>query len=48
MDRADEEDVELSEWVDKPGKGVAARIRGVEARIAKVRKELRSLQKNCS
>lgn len=41
IDAVLDEDEELAAWVLKPGRGVAARIRGIEARIAKVRRELK-------
>ena len=30
---------DLLEWAEKPGRGTAARLRGINARIAKVRRE---------
>lgn len=41
IDAVLDEDEELAAWVLKPGRGVAARIRGIEASIAKVRRELK-------
>mgnify|MGYP001071772508 CR=1 FL=1 len=35
-----DEDTDLSRWALKSGRGQAARIRGIEARIAKVKREL--------
>lgn len=35
-----DEDTDLSRWALKSGKGQAACIRGIEARIAKVKREL--------
>lgn len=36
-----DEDEELAAWVLKPGRGVEARTRGIKARIANVRYELK-------
>ena len=41
-----DEDPELAEWVSKSGRGVAARTRGINARIAKVRRDIEKADGN--
>ena len=40
IDAAEDGAPDLAEWANKPGRGVSARLRGIEARIAKVRREI--------
>lgn len=39
IDAAHDKAPDLAEWAEKPGRGVGARLRGIEARIAKVKRE---------
>lgn len=39
MDAADEKAPDLAEWAEKPGRGAGARLRGINARIAKVKRD---------
>lgn len=46
MLKLDEHDPDLARWVERPGKGVGARLRGVNGRISKVLNERKQEARN--